>query len=88
MILNPVLVASRLVCSVFSKFPYGSVGAIRLFKFSKFIHYDSDQIFFDTFHISFIVYDLDEEELLLTSTQDVDFKKLGETLPRKINNLR
>ncbi len=26
--------------------------------------------------ISFIVYDLDEEELLLASTQDVDFKKL------------
>ena len=42
----------------------------------------------DAFCISFIVYDLDEEELLLTSTQDVDFKKLGETLPRKINNLR
>ena len=39
-------------------------------------------------HISFIVYDLDEEELLLTSTQDVDLKKLGETLPRKINNIR
>jgi hypothetical protein len=47
-----------------------------------------DQIQFDAFHISFIVYDLDEEELLLTSTQDVDFKKFGETLPRKINNLR
>ena len=47
-----------------------------------------DQRYFDTFHISFIVYDLDEEELLLTSTQDVDFKKLGETLPRKINNIR
>lgn len=47
-----------------------------------------DQKYFDLFHISFIVYDLDEEELLLTSTQDVDFKKIGETLPRKINNLR
>jgi hypothetical protein len=47
-----------------------------------------DQQYFDLFHISFIVYDLDEEELLLTSTQDVDFKKFGETLPRKINNLR
>lgn len=47
-----------------------------------------DQEYFDLFHISFIVYDLDEEELLLTSTQDVDFKKIGETLPRKINNLR
>ena len=48
----------------------------------------NDQEYFDLFHISFIVYDLDEEELLLTSTQDVDFKKVGETLPRKINNIR
>ena len=43
-----------------------------------------DRMLFDNFYISFIVYDLDEEELLLTSTQDVDFKKIGETLPRKI----
>jgi hypothetical protein len=48
----------------------------------------TDQEYLDWFHISFIVYDLDEEELLLTSTQDIDFKKLGETLPRKINNIR
>ena len=47
-----------------------------------------DNVIFENFYISFIVYDLDEEELLLTSTQDVDFKKLGETLPRKINNIR
>ena len=40
--------------------------------------------YFDLFHISFIVYDLDEQELLLTSTQDIDFKKIGQTLPRKI----
>jgi hypothetical protein len=53
-----------------------------------FINLVDDQSYFDSFHISFIVYDLDEEELLLTSTQDVDFKKFGETLPRKINNLR
>ena len=53
-----------------------------------FINIPNDQRYFDMFHISFIVYDLDEEELLLTSTQDVDFKKLGETLPRKINNIR
>jgi hypothetical protein len=53
-----------------------------------FINLADDQSYFDSFHISFIVYDLDEEELLLTSTQDVDFKKFGETLPRKINNLR
>ena len=53
-----------------------------------FIDLAIDQEYFDLFHISFIVYDLDEEELLLTSTQDIDFKKLGETLPRKINNLR
>ena len=43
-----------------------------------------DQIYFDSFHISFIVYDLDEQELLLTSTQDIDFKKIGPTLPKKI----
>jgi hypothetical protein len=43
-----------------------------------------DQITLDLFHISFIVYDLDEEESLLTSTRDIDFKKLGQTLPRKI----
>ena len=53
-----------------------------------FINIPNDQKYFDMFHISFIVYDLDEEELFLTSTQDVDFKKIGETLPRKINNLR
>ena len=53
-----------------------------------FIDLTSDQDYFDNFHISFIVYDLDEEELLLKSTQDVDFKKLGEPLPRKINNIR
>ena len=52
------------------------------------INLTNDQEYFDLFHISFIVYDLDEEELLLTSTQDVDFKKVGETLPRKINNIR
>jgi hypothetical protein len=48
------------------------------------INLNADQEYFDLFHISFIVYDLDEQELLLTSTQDVDFKKFGETLPRKI----
>ena len=58
------------------------------FMIGDFIDLTADQQYFDMFHISFIVYDLDEEELLLTSTQDIDFKKLGETLPRKINNLR
>jgi hypothetical protein len=58
------------------------------FTAGDFIDLTNDQEYFDMFHISFIVYDLDEEELLLTSTQDVDFKKFGETLPRKINNLR
>ena len=48
-----------------------------------FIDLNADQEYFDMFHISFIVYYLDEEELLLTSTQDVDFKKFGPTLPRK-----
>ena len=33
-----------------------------------FINLTDDQKYFDTFHISFIVYDLDEQELLLTST--------------------
>jgi hypothetical protein len=61
---------------------------IMQFMAGDFINLVDDQSYFDSFHISFIVYDLDEEELLLTSTQDVDFKKLGETLPRKINNLR
>ena len=51
-----------------------------------FIDLTFDQRYFDLFHISFIVYDLDEEELLLTSTQDVDFKQIGETLPRKTNS--
>ena len=58
------------------------------FTAGDFIELVNDQEYFDMFHISFIVYDLDEEELLLTSTQDVDFKKFGETLPRKINNVR
>ncbi len=61
---------------------------IMQFTGGDFIDLTVDQEYFDLFHISFIVYDLDEEELLLTSTQDVDFKKFGETLPRKINNLR
>ena len=61
---------------------------IMQFTAGDFIDLTNDQEYFDLFHISFIVYDLDEEELLLTSTQDVDFKKIGETLPRKINNIR
>ena len=61
---------------------------IMQFTGGDFIDLTVDQEYFDLFHISFIVYDLDEEELLLTSTQDVDFKKMGETLPRKINNIR
>jgi hypothetical protein len=61
---------------------------IMQFTGGDFIDLSVDQEYFDLFHISFIVYDLDEEELLLTSTQDVDFKKMGETLPRKINNIR
>jgi hypothetical protein len=57
---------------------------IMQFMIGDFINLTDDQQYFDMFHISFIVYDLDEQELLLTSTQDVDFKKFGETLPRKI----
>ncbi len=53
-----------------------------------FIDLTADQQYFDMFHISCIVFDLDEQELLLTSTQDVDFKKIGETLPRMINYVR
>jgi len=61
---------------------------IMQFLTNDFIDLPNDQRYFDLFHISFIIYDLDEQELLLTSTQDVDFKKFGETLPRKINNVR
>ena len=45
----------------------------------------NDQITLDSFCISFIICDLNEEELLLTSTKEIDFKKIGETLPRKNN---
>jgi len=38
------------------------------FTAGDFIDLSNDQEYFDLFHISFIVYDLDEEELLLTST--------------------
>ena len=61
---------------------------IMQFLTGDFINIPNDQRYFDMFHISFIVYDLDGEELLLTSTQDVDLKQLGQTLPRKINNIR
>ena len=67
---------------------YFDFAFIMQFTAGDFIDLTNDQEYFDLFHISFIVYDLDEEELLLTSTQDVDFKKFGETLPRKINNVR
>jgi hypothetical protein len=58
------------------------------FMLGDFIDLTADQQYFDMFHISCIVFDLDEQELLLTSTQDVDFKKIGETLPRMINYVR
>jgi hypothetical protein len=51
---------------------------------NDFINLTDDQQYFDMFHISFIVYDLDEQGLLLTSTQDIGFKTTGPTLPRKI----
>ena len=35
----------------------------------------NDQITLDSFCISFIICDLNEEELLLTSTKEIDFKK-------------
>jgi hypothetical protein len=57
---------------------------IMQFMAGDFIDLADDQSYFDSFHISFIIYDLDEQELLLTSTQDINFKKFGETLPRKI----
>jgi len=57
---------------------------IMQFTSGDYIDLATDQEYFDLFHISFIVYDLDEEELLLTSTQEIDFKKLGPSLPRKI----
>ena len=49
-----------------------------------FIDLTTDQECFDLFHISFIVYDLDEEELLLVSTQDIDFKKLVKHYQEKL----
>ena len=36
-----------------------------IFMIGDFIDLVADQQYFDMFHISFIVYDLDEEELLL-----------------------
>ena len=57
---------------------------IMQFMQGDFIDLTTDQEYFDLFHISFIIYDLDKKELLLTSTQDINFKKFGETLPRKI----
>ena len=65
---------------------YFDFSFIMQFMPGDFINLTTDQQYFDLFHISFIVYDLDEEELLLTSTQDVDFKKLGPALPRKIKS--
>jgi len=65
---------------------YFNFTLILQFMAGDFINLADDQSYFDSFHISFIVYDLDEEELLLTSTQDVDFKKFGQTLPRKIKS--
>jgi hypothetical protein len=85
---QPEILYNFQISSSFLNNRYFEFTLIMQFKYAKFIQYDSDQIFFYTFHISFIVYDLDEEGLLLTSTQDVDFKKFGETLPRKINNIK
>ncbi len=34
----------------------------------------------------FIVYDLDEQVVFLTSTQDIDFKNFGQPLPRIIKS--
>ena len=52
-----------------------------------FIDLTTDQEYFDLFHISFIIYDLDEQELLLTSTQDINFKKLVKHYPEKYNKI-
>ncbi len=57
---------------------------IMQFMVGDFINLVDDQSYFDSFYISFIVYDLDEQELLLTSTQEIDFKNFGPSLPRKI----
>ncbi len=42
-----------------------------------------DQSYFDSFHISFIIYDLDEQELLLTSPKILILKKLVKHYPEK-----
>jgi hypothetical protein len=63
---------------------YFDFSIIMQFMVADFIDLADDQHYLDSFHISFIIYDLDEQELLLTSTQDVNFKSFGETLPRKI----
>jgi hypothetical protein len=54
------------------------------FLMADFINLVNDQAYSDSFHISCIIYVLDEQELLLTSTQDINFKSFGETLPREI----
>jgi hypothetical protein len=85
---QPEILYNFPISSNFLKNRYLNFTFIMQFMAGDFINLADDQSYFDSFHISFIVYDLDEEELLLKSTQDVDFKKLGETLPRKINNIR
>jgi hypothetical protein len=85
---SPKILYNFPISSNFLNNRYIDFTLIMQFMPGDFIDLTTDQEYLDWFHISFIVYDLDEEELLLTSTQDIDLKKLGETLPRKINNIR
>jgi hypothetical protein len=61
------------ISSYFLNNRYFDFTFIMQFVDKEYIDLATEQEYFDIFHISFIVYDLDEEELLLTSTQDVDF---------------
>ncbi len=72
----PEILYNFLISSNFLNNRYFDFTFIMQFADAEYIDLATDQEYFDLFHISFIVYDLDEEELLLTSTQDIDFKKL------------
>ena len=81
---SPKILYNFPISSNFLNNRYIDFTLIMQFMPGDFIDLTTDQEYFDLFHISFIIYDLDEQELLLTSTQDINFKKFGETLPRKI----
>ena len=73
---SPKILYNFPISSNFLNNRYIDFTLIMQFMPGDFIDLTTDQEYLDWFHISFIVYDLDEEELLLTSTQDIDFKIL------------